>query len=58
MFLGIDIGGTKCAVLKGVGKDIVYREAFATMDCKSTLEKIFSMIEKLDRIKIKYGITE
>lgn len=48
MFLGIDIGGTKCAVLKGVGKDIVYREAFATMDCKSTLDKIFSMIEKLD----------
>ena len=48
MFLGIDIGGTKCAVLKGVGKDIVYREAFATMDCQSTLNKIFSMIEKLD----------
>ncbi len=48
MFLGIDIGGTKCAVLKGVGKNVVYREAFATMDCKSTLDKIFSMIEKLD----------
>ena len=47
MFIGIDIGGTKCAVLKGVGTDIVYREAFATMDCKSTLEKIFSMIENL-----------
>lgn len=47
MFIGIDIGGTKCAVLKGVGTDIIYREAFETMDCKSTLEKIFSMIENL-----------
>ena len=47
MFVGIDIGGTKCAVLKGKGRDIVYREAFATMDCKSTLEKIFSMIQAL-----------
>lgn len=45
MFLGIDIGGTKCAVLKGVGKNIVYREAFATTDYKTTINKIFELVE-------------
>lgn len=48
MYIGLDIGGTKCAVIKGEGTNIVYREAFATTDRDSTLNKLFSLIEKQD----------
>ena len=44
MFVGIDIGGTKCAVLKGVGKNIVFKKAFPTTDRESTLNKIFELV--------------
>lgn len=39
--LGIDIGGTKCAVVWGnENGDIVKKEKFATMDCDSTIAKL------------------
>ena len=46
--IGIDIGGTKCAVIKAdqTGR-ILQKIKFATMDVESTLAKIFSTIEEI-----------
>lgn len=58
MFVGIDIGGTKCAVLKGVGKNIVFKKAFPTTDRESTLNKIFELVAEqgdFDAIGVSCG---
>ena len=57
MFVGIDIGGTKCAVLKGKGREILIRKAFATTDCKSTLDKIFSLVAEMGNDYEAIGIS-
>lgn len=46
-YIGIDIGGTKCAVVRGVGANIEYKVKFETSDRDSTLMRIFSETEKL-----------
>lgn len=47
-FLGIDIGGTKCAVVKGDEKgNIREKIGFKTTNVTQTLENIFSAAEKL-----------
>lgn len=47
MYLGIDIGGTKCAVICGTAAmEIVQKESFATEDVHHTLERIFSIAER------------
>lgn len=44
--LGIDIGGTKCAVVWGnENGEIVRKEKFATMDCDSTIAKLIEIAE-------------
>ena len=59
MLIGIDIGGTKCAVIRA-GNDgtILDRTAFATADCESTMERFADAIEqfgKPDAIGISCG---
>ncbi len=45
-YIGIDIGGTKCAVIKGDEKGrILEKTVFRTTDRDSTLRKIFSAVE-------------
>lgn len=50
-YIGIDIGGTKCAVVRGVLRDgeitVLEKIKFPTTDCKSTLEKILTETEKM-----------
>ena len=59
MYIGIDIGGTKCAVLKGDEKmNIVEKVKFPTTTLQDTLERIFSEVERLmpaDAIGISCG---
>ena len=48
---GLDIGGTKCAVLIGETRedgtlDIVRKEAFATMDADSSLSRVFGILDE------------
>jgi glucokinase len=48
MLMGIDIGGTKCAVVIGdEAGHVLKKERFATTDCKETLENIFAAAERL-----------
>jgi glucokinase len=48
MLMGIDIGGTKCAVVVGdAAGRVLKKERFATTDCKETLENIFAAAERL-----------
>lgn len=46
-FIGIDIGGTKCAVVRGVGSDIEKKVRFVTADRESTLARIFTEVRAL-----------
>lgn len=47
-YIGIDIGGTKCAVIKGDDKmNIVEKVKFPTTTLADTLERIFSEVERL-----------
>lgn len=63
MYIGIDIGGTKCAVVKGKrGKngeiEILEKIRFETTDKDETLEKIFDAAERLmpcEKIGISCG---
>ena len=58
MFTGIDIGGTKCAVVVGDSHKITDKIRFDTTDVTETIERIFSSIEKLgvgDAIGISCG---
>ena len=52
MYIGIDIGGTKCAVVKGEKSssgemNILNKIRFDTVGFKETLEKIFDAVESL-----------
>jgi len=48
MYIGIDIGGTKCAVVYGDENGrIISKERFDTTNVKDTLENIFSSVAKL-----------
>ena len=47
--LGVDIGGTKCAITLGLSDgpdsiEIADKESFATTDCKSTIDNIIASI--------------
>lgn len=57
--IGIDIGGTKCAVVLGNEKgEIFKKEKFATTDCGGTLSNIFRIVENMgscDAIGISCG---
>ncbi len=57
--IGIDIGGTKCAVVLGNEKgEILKKEKFPTKDCNSTIIEIIAAVEKMgkfDAIGISCG---
>ena len=58
MKIGIDIGGTKCAVVLGDEKQIIKKIKFDTKDCKRTVEEIMSAVEAIgegDAIGISCG---
>ncbi len=59
MYIGIDIGGTKCAVVLSDEKgSIVKKERFATKSKDETLQEIFSAVERMggaDAIGISCG---
>lgn len=59
MFIGIDIGGTKCAVVKGNSIcGVAEKIKFDTMDFESTLNNIFDAVAKMgkaDAIGISCG---
>ena len=58
MITGIDIGGTKCAVVLSDGFEILDKVKFETADRDSTLERIFDTVRKLgktDRIGVSCG---
>ena len=46
MKIGVDIGGTKCAVVLGDEEKIVNKIRFATTSCEETLENIIKAIEE------------
>ncbi len=58
-YIGIDIGGTKCAVVKGdVTSGVREKIRFETKDLKTTLDRIFDAVEALmpcDGIGISCG---
>ena len=48
MFIGIDIGGTKCAVTKGNAEgEILKKIKFPTSDCQQTLKQIYDAVGKM-----------
>ena len=47
MNIGIDIGGTKCAVVSGNEKGIARKIRFATTSYQETMEQIFSAVERI-----------
>ncbi len=49
MILGIDIGGTKCAVSLGEGGKILKKESFPTTNCKQTITKLLDIAEKMGK---------
>ncbi len=58
MYIGIDIGGTKCAVVLGDSNKIVKKVAFSTEECKQTITKILDVAEsfgKADAVGISCG---
>ena len=58
MKIGIDIGGTKCAVVLGDEKSIRKKVAFPTTDLKNTLDRIINAVEEIgigDAIGISCG---
>ena len=63
MYIGVDIGGTKCAVVKGRKKEngeieIIEKIRFETVAFKETLEKIIESVEALmpcEKIGISCG---
>lgn len=57
-FLGIDIGGTKCAVVRGNEKgDILEKIKFPTADVEKTLENIFTAAKKIKGESAAVGIS-
>lgn len=58
MKIGIDIGGTKCAVVLGDEKQIVNKISFLTEDVENTLKKIIDAVHRIgegDAIGISCG---
>ena len=58
MYIGIDIGGTKCAVVLGDSNGILKKVAFPTQECKQTITKILDIAEsfgKADAVGISCG---
>ena len=53
MYIGIDIGGTKCAVVRGVGRDINAKKRFETTSVNETLTRIFDAVRELMTPEIK-----
>ena len=52
MYIGIDIGGTKCAVVYGDEKgNIITKERFNTTTVNETLDNIFSAVAKCGKAK-------
>ena len=51
MIIGIDIGGTKTAVIFGVNEKVIQREAFKTSHWKTTLQKVMDIMEECDSIE-------
>ena len=49
MILGIDIGGTKCAVTLGEDGKILKKESFPTKECKQTITKLLDLAEKMGK---------
>lgn len=47
MYIGIDIGGTKCAVVRGAGRVIEEKLRFETTDAFDTLRSITDAVERL-----------
>ena len=47
MYIGIDIGGTKCAVVRGVGREIDSKLRFETTTVNETLDRIFAAVSEL-----------
>ena len=47
MYIGIDIGGTKCAVVRGDHNGIAQKIRFDTTDVESTIANIFAAVESL-----------
>lgn len=57
-FLGIDIGGTKCAVIRGNEKgEILEKVNFPTVSVGETLNKIFEEAKKLKGNAVAAGIS-
>ncbi len=46
-YIGIDIGGTKCAVTRGIGNEIAEKIRFDTTHRDETLENIFAAVGQL-----------
>lgn len=62
IYIGIDIGGTKCAVVRGTMRDgeisVLEKVKFPTADCGATLSRIFAEVEKMmpaDAIGVSSG---
>lgn len=56
--LGIDIGGTKCAVIRGTEKgEILEKESFLTTSVDETIERIILLAEKLKGESKAIGIS-
>ena len=58
MKIGVDIGGTKCAVVLGDEERVVKKIKFATTSCKETIDNIIKAIEEIgegDAIGISCG---
>lgn len=59
-YIGIDVGGTKCAVVRGVGTKIEEKLRFETTDRDDTLKKIFDgvrslMIDEVEAVGVSCG---
>ena len=53
MLMGIDIGGTKCAVVVGdASGKVLKKERFATTNCEETLKNIMDAAEKLGAAEV------
>ena len=62
IYIGIDIGGTKCAVVRGTMCDgeisVLEKVKFPTADCGATLSRILAEVEKMmpaDAIGVSSG---
>lgn len=46
-YIGVDIGGTKCAVVRGRGTQIAEKRRFDTTDCPQTLARILDAVAQM-----------